>query len=490
MRYLYSMIVLAAVFAMTSVSGAQISLPFVDDFEGYADGAYPSPDWSSYYSGNSATVTTSEAYAGSKCFQLSGASGWSRSDVVHVDFPNDFTWTAAVMVAEGSPGGMVGQAKSWGGADATNRAYVSPDDNRISWGISGERTVELLDHCETGVWYYFVVSIHGFHTAASTADIILTHPGGTVVRTGLPADNYTKADDPYLQLHTFSRAASTIYVDEVTITGKQAATVPDQLPGDINHDGQVDLDDFVLLKNNFGHVKYLAVDLGDGVTMTLAHIPAGTFMMGSPETELDRLSNEGPRHEVTLTDSFYMGVHEVTQRQYQTVMGTNPSQFTSSGLDAPVEQVSWNDATAFCAALSQFIGKEVMLPTEAQWEYACRAGTTTRFHYGDDPAYLLCEHYAWCDGSSRTHDVGMKLPNGWGLYDTGGNVWEWCADWYESAYPSGSAVNPTGPVSGTYRVYRSASWDSPCRATRSASRGGNYPHFSGNNVGFRVVVMP
>ena len=162
-----------------------------------------------------------------------------------------------------------------------------------------------------------------------------------------------------------------------------------QLQGDINEDGVVDLDDFVLLKLNFGRTKYITLDLGDGVTMELVNIPSGTFMMGSPETEQDRESDEGPVHQVTLSQPLYMGVYEVTQRQYQAVMGTNPSYYKSSGLDAPVESVSWNNAVAFCNALSQRTGRTVTLPTEAQWEYACRAGSTTRFYYGDDPGYTL-----------------------------------------------------------------------------------------------------
>ena len=264
-----------------------------------------------------------------------------------------------------------------------------------------------------------------------------------------------------------------------------------QLQGDINEDGVVDLDDFVLLKLNFGRTKYITLDLGDGVTMELVNIPSGTFMMGSPETEQDRESDEGPVHQVTLSQPLYMGVYEVTQRQYQAVMGTNPSYYKSSGLDAPVESVSWNNAVAFCNALSQRTGRTVTLPTEAQWEYACRAGSTTRFYYGDDPGYTLLHNYAWYwDNSSlRTHPVGEKTPNAWGLYDMHGNVWDWCKDWYGS-YASANVVDPQGPASGSSRVLRGGCWGNYARDCRSAYRTHYYPGSTGDFSGFRVVVAP
>ncbi len=262
--------------------------------------------------------------------------------------------------------------------------------------------------------------------------------------------------------------------------------------GDFDADGDVDLDDFVILKRNFGvyHGDEMNLDCGGGVMMRVVRLPAGTFLMGSPTTELDRESNEGPMHQVTLSQPFYMGVYEVTQAQYQAVVGSNPSYFTSSGLEAPVERVSWHSAVAFCNALSQRTGRAVTLPTEAQWEYACRAGSTTRFYYGDDLNYSLLSNYAWYwDGTYGTHPVGQKTPNAWSLYDMHGNVWEWCADRY-GLYASANIVDPQGPQTGSYRVLRGGVWNFTARYCRSAIRLRDGPGITGWGYGFRVVVAP
>jgi eukaryotic-like serine/threonine-protein kinase len=178
----------------------------------------------------------------------------------------------------------------------------------------------------------------------------------------------------------------------------------------------------------------------DGLTDLMVWIPPGTFLIGSPEDEVDRSENEGPQTQVTLTQGFWMGKHEVTQGEYLAVVGSNPSYFNGvqgetdygTDLNRPVESVSWDDAVAYCAALTareRAAGRAPMsyayrLPTEAEWEYACRAGTTTRFSYGDDPGYTHLRDYAWYEGNSerQTHPVGQKLPNPWGLYDMHGNV--------------------------------------------------------------------
>jgi formylglycine-generating enzyme required for sulfatase activity len=189
-------------------------------------------------------------------------------------------------------------------------------------------------------------------------------------------------------------------------------------------------------------------DVGPGVTMKMILIPPGKFTRG-----------EGAyRHEVTISKPFYMGVTEVTQAQYEAVMGKNPSEF--KGATNPVEMVSWNDATAFCKKLSEKTRQAVRLPTEAEWEYACRAGAQTAFSFGDDPSAL--GDYAWHLGNSEmmTHPVGQKKPNAWGLYDMHGNVWEWCADWYVP-YPKGAVTDPSGPATGNRgeRVVRGGSWN-------------------------------
>ncbi len=238
----------------------------------------------------------------------------------------------------------------------------------------------------------------------------------------------------------------------------------------------------------------LTLDLGKGVTMKLVLIPAGTFTMGSPKTEKGRDNNEGPQREVTITKPFYMGIYEVTQEQHEVVMGKNPSKF--KGPKKPVQQVSWDDATPFCKGLSKKTGKTVRLPTEAEWEYACRAGSKTAFCFGDDEEQL--DDYAWYRGfwRSKTHPVGRKKPNAWGLYDMHGNVWEWCSDWYDP-YANAKAVDPQGPDSRGFRVYRGGSCTSIATDCRAASRGRGTPDYRSipddregywGYCGFRVVV--
>ena len=219
----------------------------------------------------------------------------------------------------------------------------------------------------------------------------------------------------------------------------------------------------------------LTLDLGGSVTMKMVLIPAGKFLMGEGED----------RHEVTLSKPFYVGVTEVTQAQYQAVMGTNPSSF--KGETNPVELVSWNDATEFCKKLSEKTRQAVRLPTEAEWEYACRAGTATAFSFGDADSVL--GDYAWYSANSdnTTHPVAQKKPNAWGLYDMHGNVWEWCADWYGD-YPNGAVTDPQGPASGAYRVLRGGCWHYYPFICRSALRVNSNPGYRVNHFGFRVVV--
>ncbi len=232
----------------------------------------------------------------------------------------------------------------------------------------------------------------------------------------------------------------------------------------------------------------LTLDLGKGVTMKLVRIRPGKFMMGSPNSEQGRNGNEGPQHEVTISKPFYMAVTEVTQAQYEAVMGTNPS--ANKGPTNPVERVSWDDAVLFCRKLSGKTGKAFRLPTEAEWEYACRAGTKTRFSFGDSEGAL--GDYAWHKGNSSgaSHPVGRKKPNAWGLYDMHGNVWEWCADWYGS-YPTGTSTDPQGATSGDGRVGRGASWlgyDTP--SVRCAYRSRDAPSNRNDNRGFRCAMTP
>lgn len=209
--------------------------------------------------------------------------------------------------------------------------------------------------------------------------------------------------------------------------------------------------------------------------------------MGSPSSEPERDSDEN-QHRVTLTKGFYMGVTEVTQGQWREIMGSNPSNFKGDNL--PVEQVSWNDCQEFIRKLNlQEGGNKYRLPTEAEWEYACRAGSTSRFCFGDSDGSL--EQYAWynSNSSNKTHPVAQKKPNEWGLYDMHGNVWEWCQDWFGD-YPSGHVADPDGPSSGSFRVRRGGSWFSYAGVCRSASRHDGTPGGRGGHLGFRLARTP
>ena len=230
--------------------------------------------------------------------------------------------------------------------------------------------------------------------------------------------------------------------------------------------------------------KYLAVEVEteNSIGMKLRVIPSGRFTLGENDDA----------HEVTLTKPFMLGTYEVTQDQYEKVMGVNPSKF--KGARNPVEHVSWNDAVEFCRKLSELpaekaAGNIYRLPTEAEWEFACRAGTTTKYSFGDDDLELGT--YAWFieNAGSKTHPVGGKKPNAWGLYDMHGNVMEWCQDRY-GAYPSGAVADPTGAASGLSRVLRDGGYTDLAGRCRSAPRNGFGPGFRMRDRGFRVSLSP
>jgi formylglycine-generating enzyme required for sulfatase activity/beta-lactamase regulating signal transducer with metallopeptidase domain len=234
--------------------------------------------------------------------------------------------------------------------------------------------------------------------------------------------------------------------------------------------------------------KELTLNLGDKVTMKLALIPAGDFIMGSPPVEKYHMPDESPQHHVKISHPFYMGVYDVTQEQYRLVMGRRPSGFEKwQEGNYPVGTVSWEEASEFCNKLSQITGKVVQLPTEAQWEYTCRAGSTTMFSYGDDETKL--DEYAWYEANSysRTHPVGQKKPNAFGLYDLHGNVAQWCSDWY-GPYPDTDLQDPTGPAQGRYHVLRGGSGYGNLQSCRSAARYWIGPAQRAGNHGFRVTA--
>jgi uncharacterized protein (TIGR02996 family) len=252
--------------------------------------------------------------------------------------------------------------------------------------------------------------------------------------------------------------------------------------------------------------------------MRFVLITPGTFLMGSPNEEEGGADDERPVHEVEITRPFYLGVHPVTQAQWRAVMGSTPSLFCASGGGSdrvqgmstdnfPVEQVSWEEVAAFLDKLSapkieREAGRKYRLPSEAEWEYACRAGASPpqTFHCGNS----LCSRQANFNGSSlsgwaktdpylkRTCTVGSFTPNAFGLFDMHGNVWEWCQDWYgKDYYASSPRRDPLGPSRGFSRVIRGGSWNSYGRMCRSASRAGCAPSYRGSNdLGFRVALVP
>jgi uncharacterized protein (TIGR02996 family) len=244
--------------------------------------------------------------------------------------------------------------------------------------------------------------------------------------------------------------------------------------------------------------------LCNSISMQLVMVPPGTFLMGSPEAEEGRCENEHSQQEVEIRRGFYIGVHPVTQRQYETVIGANPSYFHSGskgGPDHPVEQVSWTDAQTFCQRLSsrdeeRRTGRVYRLPMEAEWEYACRAGTSSPFWWGAKASSTQANFFdetpslgAELPSPGQTSAVGQYPPNPWGLYDMHGNVYEWCADWYEEPYALlGNKSEPQGPRERTGRVWRGGSWFNSCHASRAARRLANRPSFRNFLTGFRVVM--
>ena len=302
-------------------------------------------------------------------------------------------------------------------------------------------------------------------------------------------------------------------VAAVTMTfGVSTSSVQGQCPADLNGDGQINQADVAQLLANSGSVPFptpvvptwatLLEASPDPAVVTDANlraaivasgfawrikdtssdiemllIPAGTFMMGCSPGDAECGGDENPAHQVTLTNAFYMGKTEVTQAQWLAKMGSNPSAFSGQP-NNPVENVSWNMIQGFNTATG------FRLPTEAEWEFACRAGTTTA-------RYGVLDDIAWYDSNAggTTHAVATKLPNSLGLYDTLGNVWEWCQDWY-GPYSSGSVTNPTGPATGSYRLLRGGRRNSYSDECRGSLRYDVNPYVLHYLSGFRVVRTP
>jgi len=239
------------------------------------------------------------------------------------------------------------------------------------------------------------------------------------------------------------------------------------------------------------------VALADGRPISLVWIPAGTFVMGSAPGEPGRRPDEGPLTRVTISRGFWMGRTHVTQGQFQAVMGFNPSAFQAAGPEAPVESVSWAQAVEFGRRLTVQeakagrlpAGYSFTLPTEAEWEYACRAGATGQFYNGETEADLA--RAAWYKGNAggTTHPVAQREPNKWGLFDMLGNLWVWCYDWY-GPLPGGSVTDFVGPPTGAKRNNRGGSWDNFLGRCRCGARSPDDPRSGNTALGFRLVLAP
>ena len=231
--------------------------------------------------------------------------------------------------------------------------------------------------------------------------------------------------------------------------------------------------------------------LADNVTMEFVSIAAGTFAMGSAPTEQDRQGDEGPVFEATISRPFYLGQYEVTQGQWVAIMGTNPSVFKDkeNWADYPVDRESWEDCIRFIEKLNALGVGRFRLPTEAEWEYACKLGEKKRYYWGDDPSYSEINAHAWIypRAEGRSQPVGQKKGSAWGLYDMCGNVWEWCQDW-KGKYPAQPQVDYQGPAKGEDRIFRGGSWFNLDKTARCANRNAHIPDEPYTNIGLRLVM--
>lgn len=236
-------------------------------------------------------------------------------------------------------------------------------------------------------------------------------------------------------------------------------------------------------------------DLINEIGMGFRLIRSGSFTMGSDHDWFIDIKHPPLIHNVRISRDFMIGVFPVTQAEFERVVGTNPSRHV--GLDRPVDSVSWGDAIKFCDLIGNSEGRTYRLPTEAEWEYSCRADSTSLFSYGDDglsdDSERLFDPYGWdvLNSNDTTHPVGLKLPNAWGLHDMHGNIWEWCEDWLGDYTPT-SVEDPTGPRSGREKIQRGGSYWSPCEDCSSAARRSSPPNRgyrgAGTCGGFRVVL--
>jgi formylglycine-generating enzyme required for sulfatase activity len=282
------------------------------------------------------------------------------------------------------------------------------------------------------------------------------------------------------------------------LSSQRKLSKPNAERGITSQIGAISAEEAQLQQEQLAKAIHVPREVVNSIGMKLVLIPPGEFRMGSPASDEDREKDEC-QAQVRITKPFYLGMHEVTQAQYERVMGSNPRHrgAPSRGEDWPVVNVSWDEAVAFCRELMELPREKdarrvYRLPTEAEWEYACRAGTTTRFCFGDNAAKL--GEYAWFDGNSdgQSHPVGQKKPNAWGLCDMHGNVFEWCHDWYSSDYARLPADDPQGPSSGAERVVRGGcAYEGGAKCCRSAYRRRLKESVQGERfLGFRVAFVP
>ena len=406
-----------------------------------------------------------------------------------------------------SPSGPVLVASRTYNAASTGTFGQGLDGIAASAGLSAGGSAFLLGLAENGS-FRTNVGLLNMGTTTAAVDVHLMTTTGAEVGTfhlDVPAGLLVQDPRPYLQ--RFGRsdiAAGFARVDVASGSGVWAyASVVDNATGDPTT---------VEMKQTSGECSpsngnTLTITLPGNVALTLLRIPAGSFTMGSPVSESGRADNEGPQHLVTISKDYWLGETEITQDQWMAVMGSNPSSAKSCGGDCPVEQVSWNDVCggtdgAHCAQAS-FIGQlnalagtsKFRLPTEAEWEFAARAGTIGRFSFNESPicgnACEACSsadpYVFWCaNAGTSPHPVKSKQANPLGLFGMHGNVTEWVADWYGS-YTSAAATDPTGPASGSWRVDRGGDWGGNLQFCRSASRVYVLPDYRKNRVGFRLA---
>jgi formylglycine-generating enzyme required for sulfatase activity len=351
---------------------------------------------------------------------------------------------------------------------------------------SQERNITINDVSGT-------VMVTGFSNILTSTTLNSSHNGVILVsgNTTLSLPSASSNTGIQFTIKKIDTSASTVTISG-TIDGESDPQLTEQnsyITIISNGNAWYKVAEYVSAETSTENQTYISNSLG----MTFRLIPAGTFVMGSPSDELGRVTDE-TQYTVTISESFYIQTTEVTQGQWKAVMGNNPSVFDSCGLNCPVEYVSWEDAQTFIATLNAMGEGSYTLPTEAQWEYAARAGSNKAFANGgisDTTTDLNLDVMGWYDSNSGStpHAVAQKQPNAWGLYDMHGNVWEWCHDWYGS-YPDISVTDPGGPSLGSYRVERGGSWSSDAQYCRSAERHSTSPGSRYSGVGLRLSRTP